>query len=54
MTLRVDQYDALVILGVGCFCVAGWIIHPSVGLAVLGWFLFTAGRGKSSRKGGDN
>lgn len=51
--MELDWYDALVILGVGCFCVAGWIIHPSLGIAILGGFLFAAGRGKSSRKDGD-
>lgn len=42
--MELDWYDALVMAGVACFFVAGWIIHPSLGLAVLGGFLFTAGR----------
>lgn len=52
--MELDWYDALVVAGALCICVAGWIVHPSLGLAALGGFLFTAGRkldpGKAVKK----
>lgn len=40
-----DWYDALVIGGMGCLVVAGWLIHPSLGLTVLGALMIVLGRG---------
>lgn len=45
-----DIYDAMVLVGALLLGLAGWLIHPSLGLGVLGWLLFSAGRGKAVKQ----